>query len=374
MSRDFQLAWPCPHLTVEEYVTLDSDRRSLVTKQPIVNAGLVRVLVNNEVFIPQSGLYSQATLMATVSGPYDVLPGEDTLTITTSSGMWSYTFGVRSTTRYSGEQVVQLLQRANVDIAFVGVENGHLMFVDTATVGPSSFVEVSGSAAASLGFGKAGVNARQRRDRGLQLFPSWELHTTTSSRYPKFRSPLRGNPVLKVTYTTSRERCRRCGGGGVENDLRFDASGQTLMIENEDLLVQAALKILLTERGSNPYHPWYGTDLKSRLGSKAVSGVSTLITEDVRRALGKLQSLQTAQAQAGQVVSFKERLYNILAVKVSPHQQDQTAFLVDVTVQNASNEPVTVSIVYAAPQTVALMGTNGLMLGTETAGLTTGRL
>ena len=52
MSRDFQLAWPCPHLTVEEYVTLDSDRRSLVTKQPIVNAGLVRVLVNNEVFIP----------------------------------------------------------------------------------------------------------------------------------------------------------------------------------------------------------------------------------------------------------------------------------------------------------------------------------
>lgn len=372
MSRDFQLAWPCTHLTVEEYVTLGSDGMTLVTKQPVANAGVVRVLANDEFFIPQSGLYSQGSLTATLSGPYDVIPGEDTLTITTSGGTQTYEFGLRSVTRYSADQIVKMLQKANLEVAFVSSVNGHLSLVDTGSIGPDSFVSVSGTAAASLGFGKAGVNELQRRDRGMMLFPPWELHTPSTEitrRFPKFRRPLRGNPVLKVTYTAAGNRCLRCGGSYVENDIRFDASGQSMMVQNEDLLYQAALKILLTDRGSNPYHPWYGTDLRSRIGSKAVAGVATLLNEDVRRALAKFQSLQKEQSKF-QGVTHKERLYAILGVTVVPHQQDHTTFLIDVKVQNASAQPISLSIVYTVPQVVALMGSNGLMLGTEAAGIT----
>ena len=58
MSRDFQLSWPCPHMTMEEVVALGSNRRSLPTRQPVAGSGTVRILVNNDIFIPQAGLFS----------------------------------------------------------------------------------------------------------------------------------------------------------------------------------------------------------------------------------------------------------------------------------------------------------------------------
>jgi len=375
MSQDFQLAWRCPHLTVEEYVLLGADRRSLATRQPVVNAGTVRVLVNDEYFVPHAGLYSQGVLVSALSGPFDLIPGEDTLTLTTSAGEWSYTFGIRQVTRYTAAQVVQLLQKAELVVACAETYNGHLSFTDTATLGPDSFVQVSGTAAAALGFGAAGVNTYQRKARGTRLYPSWTLYTPPNEitrTFPRFTEPVKGDPVFKVTYAMPGNRCLRCGATHVENDIRFDGAGQSLMIGNENLLYQAALKILLTDRGSNPYHPWYGTDLRSRIGSKAVSGVATLITEDVRKALSKYQALQTEQAKF-QEVTYKERLYAVMSVEVYPHQQDQTTFMINVTVRNASSDPIHLSIVYTVPSVVALMGSIGLMLGTEAVGILPGQ-
>jgi phage baseplate assembly protein W len=174
-----------------------------------------------------------------------------------------------------------------------------------------------------------------------------------------------------VTYSVPPHRCLRCGGTYVENDYRFDETGQGILIENEDLLYQACLKILLTDRGSNAYHPWYGTSIRSRIGTKALGGVASLISEDVRQALSKLQALQQSQATFQQV-TYKERLYSVLSVQVLPHSQEQTTFLVDVTVQNASNEPIELSIVFTVPEVVALMGGNGLLLDGNRAGVTAG--
>jgi phage baseplate assembly protein W len=140
------------------------------------------------------------------------------------------------------------------------------------------------------------------------------------------------------------------------------------MLKDENLLYQAALKIILTDRGSNPYQKWYGTQLRSRIGSKVLAGVATVISEDVRQALARFQSLQESQSKY-QKVSYKERLYSVLAVNVKPHVQDNTAFLVEVIVQNASGEPVNITTIFTVPSVVALMGQNGLMLGNEWAGL-----
>ncbi len=128
------------------------------------------------------------------------------------------------------------------------------------------------------------------------------------------------------------------------------------------------LKILLTDLGSNPFHPWYGTSIRQRIGSKALMGVASVLSEDVRQALSRYQALQTEQAKY-QVVSFKERLYGILGVDVKRHAQDATTFLIEVTVQNASGTPIALNIVYTVPEVVALMGTNGLMLGNQPTGL-----
>lgn len=371
------LAWPCPHLTMEEVVAIDADRRSLLCRQPVASGGTIRILVNDEFFLPQSGLYTPAVLRAAVSGPYDIIEGEDVLTVTTSAGSQTVSFGVaNSVNRMTATDVVTFLTKVSFTIAQVTAENGHLVFADVNRVGPDSYVKVSGLSAKALGFGGpwlngAEANYRQWSSRGVMLYPPWRMHTRPdeiTNRFPKFDAPIRNNPIFKVTYTVPPQRCLRCGGSYIENDYRFDAAGQFLMIGNEDLLYQAALKIVLTDKGSNPYYPWYGCNLRQRIGSKAVSGVATLINEDVRRALTKLQEMQREQTKFQQV-TFKERLFSIISVNTQPHVQDPTTFLVDVVLQNASSEQISLNIVFTVPGVVALLGSNGLMLGNEISGV-----
>jgi len=375
MSRDVQIAWPCPHLTVEEVVSLETDRRSLATRQPVGGAGTVRILVNDELFIPATGWSSPATLFSTLSGPFDLRENEDTVTVVTSGGTFTLALGVTGQVRWGADIIVQKFLGSDFSIGLIENVNGHLLITDTNTVGVGSLVKVTGTAAAALGFGQDGVSARQRQARGQKVYPGWSLGVrsdTITNRRPVFNEVVRGNPVFKVTYSVPVNRCLRCGATFVENDYRFDTTGNAILIDEEDLLYQACLKILLTDRGSNPYHTWYGTVIRSRIGSKALGGTAALLSDDVRRALTRLQSVQKEQANY-QVVTPKERLYNLLNIQVSPHEQDPTTFLVDVVVQNASAEPISLSIVFTVPGVVAVMGSNGLFLGTQAAGLTSGR-
>jgi len=377
MSRDAQLAWPCPHLTLEENVFLGVDRRSLQTRQPVGGATTVKIVVNDELVIPQSGLYVSAQLFSSESGPYDLVANEDTLTVETPRGSVSVSFGTTSIQRLTADQIIQYLLRRQFNVALPENINGHLVFTDTSTVGPDSFVKVSGTAAKNLGFGTpskvgncSGTGAAWRAS-GARLYPGWTLQTrpdTITNRYPVFNDVVRTNPTFSVSYTVPPNRCLRCGATYVENDFRYDKAGQMLMVENEALLYQAALKILLTDRGSNPFFPWYGSQIRSRIGSKALGGVASLLNEDVRRALARFQTLQESQANY-QPVTLKERLYSVLGVRVAPHEQDPSTFLVDVTVQNASAEPINLPIVFTVPGVVATMGSNGLLLGAQAAGL-----
>lgn len=357
---------------------LAPDRRTLLTSQPLASVGSVRVLANDEQFIPQGGLLSSARLLSSVAAPFDLPIGQRTLSVQTGEGQFTVNLTPRGTIRMPGQDVVQQIVKAaqtNGKTLVVSLENGHLSLQDGFTAGLSSFVRVSGSASVALGFGDAFSSPdRPRGVSGKVVFPGWQIEPLPNRigfRTPRFLEPLRSNPELRVSYGVASRSCRRCLATQVENDVRLDASGQAIMVRNEDLLYQAALKILLTDRNSNPYHPWYGTGIRQRIGSKALGGVAAAISEDVRRALAKLQTIQTAQAEI-QTVSPRERLLSVLSVRVSPHVQDPTTFLVEVEVQNASNQPVSIGIVYTAPGTVALLGSNGLSLGTSAVGLETG--
>lgn len=371
MSQDYQLAFPCPHLTVEEVVGLDSDRRSLDTRQPVGGAGTVSILVNEDTFVPSSGLKSFASLYSAVSGPYTLVENEDSLTIQTSAGLFTFTLGVKGRVRWSADKIVEILEGQGFSDAVLENINGHLAITDSNRVGKDSFVKVSGTAADALGFGDPAKNSLQYRAQGTELYPSWELvirEDEIVNRFPRFTKPIRGNPTFKVTYTVPANRCLRCRATYIENDMRFASSGEPFMLTNEDLLYQAALKMLLTDRGSNPYHTWYGTTIRERIGSKALGNVAAIISDDIRKALGNMSDMQKDQAEYQQVTP-KERLYQILSVNTRPHREDPTTYLVDVVVQNASGQPVELTVVFTVPEVVALMGSNGLFLGTQAAGL-----
>lgn len=383
MSIDFQLGHRCPHLVVEEPVDLGSDRVSLVTRAPVASTTLLRVLANNAYYIPSNGLYSQAVLYGAESGPFQITGciSENGLTVdsnvvTVTSSTESKTFRLPIGQRVTTDSLVREFRAGFSDI-IVTNEDGHLVFSDVAKIGPESRIVVSGRGRASIGFGS------QWRAKGQEVYPPWRLNSRADilpmvnrgpyifdhARYVQFARPVKLNPTFKVTYSTPVERCPRCRATFVENDWRFDIEGELIEVVNEDLLYQAALKILLTRRGSNPYHTAYGSKIMDRIGAKAVGAVATSIQDDVRTALGRMQSLQQQQAKY-QRVSLKERLYSIMSVEVFPHETDPTAFLVDVVVSNGTAEPVRLSIVFSVPGAVALAGTNNLTLGLETTGLT----
>jgi hypothetical protein len=377
MSFDFQLAHACPHLTIEEEVLLGSDRRELRTRQPVASANHIRITANDQVSIPRQGLLSNASLSGASSGPFKIVKNENRLTVVNRTESVSdvvLPIGTRVPTDRIVETLSSAVRNAGVRVR-VDKRNGSVVFTDLSDQGTASHVRVEGSAAASLGF------AGQVRARGRKVYPAWDfaerevVETTkrlnvrkVATRFPRFREPVRGNPVFKVSYTTYQQHCRRCLGYGIENDYRIAADGEPRTVENEDLLNQDGLKILSTVKNSNPFHPEYGTRLLSRIGAKALGEGMTTINEDVTTALTVLQRLQDF-AGRWQEITARQRLASIVSIDTTPSPYDPTVFEVVIVAANAANVPVVISTVFAAPGTAALAGTSGLSLGLEGFGL-----
>lgn len=375
MSREPQIGHRCPHLIIEEPVTISNDRQTLVTASSIASTDSVFVLVNDKDYIPSSGLFSVATLAASRRGPYRIqrcVPpigaNGNLLSITTRRGTVFIT--IPEGDQVSISKIVQTI-RLETDFVLVDDTDGVLSLSDNGEPGTDSFVRVSGGAAAALGFEQLGA-------RGKEIYPPWQLTTyydvlptelpvgvfPVPSRRIKFLRPLVGNPTIKVTYAAPSERCPRCGGTYVENDYRFDLQGDMILIENENLLYQICLKALLTVIGSNPYHTFYGSEIKNRIGTKANGSSQSLVQLDIQSSLDKVKNLQTLQSKY-QFLTPEERLYSVSNIQVAFDQNDPTLLKAQVTVRNASNKPVSLSIVFTVPGVVALKGTNGLSLGIQ---------
>ena len=376
VSREIQIGHPCPHLIIEEVVALGSDQKSLITRAPVSSANSVRIMVNNEMYVPPGGLYSQATLSGAV-GPYRIEncvgfagPNGNTLTVTASQG--TVTVSLPTSKRVSAEVLVRHLRLTDLQtLVSVNVVGGSVTFTDIHATGRRSTVSVKGDGATALGF-------VQRGARGKEIYPGWTLVSRSdvlpttaprglipvAARYPRFKKPVPNASDLKVTYTAMPERCPRCGGTYIENDYRFTQNGDVRTIVNEDLLYQSCLKMILTRRGSNPYHTGYGSRLMERIGGKSVTAAAGAVRQDIIQALKGVQGLQAGQRKFQQVTN-RERLYRVEDVSVTPSATDPTTFVVGVTVTNGSNQPVSLNIVYSAPGAVALAGSNGQTLGSS---------
>lgn len=378
MSFDFQLAHACPHLTIEEEVSLGPDRRELRTRQPVASGSRIRITANDDVSIPQQGLLSQAQLSGASSGPFRIIKNENTITVSNRTQAVS-DLGLPVGPRVTAARVVELLNAAfrNQGVSLLAEnDDGYVVLTDLLDMGPASQVRVSGPAAPAIGF------TQQIRSRGRTVYPSWTLAERevvqstpglssvrmVPGRFPKFNVIVKGNPVFKVTYTTYQAQCRRCQGFGIENDYRIGPNGEPSSVVNEDLLNQDVLKVLSTIKGSNPFHREYGTLLLTRIGNKALGAAATTVNEDVINALSVFQRLQTKVGQY-QEITPRQRLASVVSINTVPAEFDPTVFEVVIVAANASNVPVVITTVFAAPGTAALAGSNGLSLGLEGFGL-----
>lgn len=368
MSREFQIAYPCPHIIGEERTQLGSDRVTLMTRKPIAGVGLLQVVVNDKYPVsPSLGIQSSASLSSSKAEPYLVTPGLTDLTIRTQnrSVTVSLPTGYQSASVVASAINTAVVNPRERPFVVASVTNGVLTLKEGLALGPTSQVHVSGGAVTGLGF------LSQVGAVGQVVLPPFNLFSVAyqapdgiyeNGYFIRFDRPIRPNYYFGITYQVLWNQCLRCRGTEVENDYRFNADGAPEMIRDDNLLYQACLKILLTELRSNIYYPWYGANLMSSIGSKVNAASAVTIRQAVQSALQTLQNLQNQQSKY-QRVSPKERLYSVDNIGVKQSESDPTIFLVDVSVRNYSFEPVNITIVYTAPGAYALPGTNRLSLG-----------
>jgi len=343
MSVDAQIAHACPHHIRYELVSILGGRE-ILTESPIAGTGLLELRVDGRV-VPPDGLTRDPEWVVPQTAPYRVKSGSNTLAfyqdhnlvisltippkIYTQAEFISYLRGVLG--------VLEVEERGK-SVAVVCRGGVHLRvegdFLPTLNQGASSYVS-----------------------RARVLFPSWRIVRRGGSRGYKvlLSRGLSTESILDMSYTAEKSYCRRCGGTGVENDILFDEYGKMKMVGGYDLLYQKVAKCLLTRIGSNPFHSFYGSTAMSLIGKKVSAGVVVGLRGSVQDALDTLIDVQNQQAKV-QAMSLEERIKRVRSIEISTIGTDETSYLVRVSVESFSSQPVSVNIVFAVPSAISLDG------------------
>lgn len=116
-------------------------------------------------------------------------------------------------------------------------------------------------------------------------------------------------------------------------DLKINNDGTIDTVAGNSKLRQDILKILLTEVGSNKFHPKYGSHIGAlQIGSSSDNRLISLDLESsARTALENLMSLQRSQSRR-QSLSSGEIILDILDVKVTRDTVDPRLYNIFISV------------------------------------------
>ncbi len=340
MSYDRKIDFVCPHGVVEEALFVANDRQIVRPLRPLVSAASVRLRLNGIDEIPSPGLFAPAEAIAAKKGPFSVLPATSQLVIKVNE-LPDQVVQITPGQRLTAQQVAKELN-LRISGVEVGVsDKGRLLLRSQRTgVGATFMIRTTGSPLADV----LGLTTN-RQFRGRQTASGWSIIKDPNTvlrgkRLIMFDEPLPGfRDFVEVNYTTERSECRRCGGLGVENDWRYNVRGDVIEVRDEALLIQEIQKIMFTVRGTNTFHPWYGTTILNTVGQKlsAAGLIQSFIVGDIREAFKRWQSIKRQQEQdAGQYVSDEEFPFQLLQVTLTPSDNDPTILFVNSTIRSRS--------------------------------------
>lgn len=342
MSYDRLIDQVCPHMVHEEALYVQYDRQTIKPLRPIAATTSVAVRLNGAMVVPSSGLYAPARAVGTIAEPFTVVAGvNDTLLVCT--GASTQRLVIPASTRLTAVQLANLLKAQVQHIVFVP-SAGHIT-LQTAAQGPNATVTLLPGSTLAPTVGLA-VN---RIWQGTVVAPGWSIVSDPTAipqrpnRWIIFDEPLKSfQDYVEVSYSTTYQECRRCGGIGYENDWVYGQLGDVAEVIDENLLLQEITKLVYTVKGSNTFNLWYGTGLTTLVGSKIsmMSLLQNMIVSDVQQAFTRWQSIKKQQEDIGQYVSDKEYPYRLLSVVVTPSKQDPTVVYVNITVMNRSMQPI----------------------------------
>ncbi len=344
MSYDRQIDQVCPHLVVEEALFVGTDRRTIRPMKSVASAASVVLRFNGEIQVPSFGVHLPARATGSKDGPYTILAGvNDRLTIRVDNGELQ-TVIVPPATTLSAARLVAILNTNLLGVSFSPTGNRVSFRTLSEGSGASLFFDPTSTLVSLLGF------PTPREFRGQTTIPGWTLVRDPAAiserpaRFIVFDEMLRSfSDFVEVSYTTARPDCRRCGGIGIENDWRYGGTGETVQVRDEALLRQEIQKLFLTARGSNTFHPFYGTTIIEAIGKKLTQGAlfQNLLVTDVGQTFKSWQDIKRKQEElVGQIISDEEFPYRLLGVNLLPSDKDPTVIFLKITIQNRSQKAI----------------------------------
>ena len=128
----------------------------------------------------------------------------------------------------------------------------------------------------------------------------------------------------------------------INGDLVIN-QGALQTVQDSEKLIQDILKICLTDVGSNPMHPSYGSFLsRSVVGNPAKSNVIVQIAQSqINTCLTNLQQLQQLQLKSFQKVSADEQLGAIIGISVVRSSFDLRLFNITIKCMTKGFQPIT---------------------------------
>lgn len=345
MSFDLQLEQRCPHLVVEELLTFNADRTTAIPFRPIASYDSVKVRLNGATEVPFDGVHTPAQGGGTREGPFKVTTANRVFSVSVHGGVVQ-TATLPLSSHMQTSEMARLLNTQLEGVTFY-VDRSFLRFQSNLSGDDATIYVLSSSTLAAT----VGITAN-REYRGRRTIPGWSLvndPNTLSDRPIKmvvFDEPLKGfQDIVEVNYTTVQQECRRCGGVGVENDWRYGSDGLAIEVRDEALLLQELQKAIFTQRGSNPFHAWYGSNILSSVGSKNSGSafLQSIIVSDIQQTFNRWQSIKTKQEQqVGQFVSDEEFPFRLMNVGVE-QSEDPTVIFVNIEIRNRSLKPVNIT-------------------------------
>lgn len=128
----------------------------------------------------------------------------------------------------------------------------------------------------------------------------------------------------------------------INGDLVIN-SGDLQQVVDSEKLIQDILKICLTNVGSNPLNPGYGSFIsRTIVGNAANASVLVQVAKSqLNTALINLQNLQLQQLQSFQRVSGDEQLAAITDISILQSTTDPRLYSVSISVLNKGFKPIT---------------------------------
>jgi phage baseplate assembly protein W len=119
----------------------------------------------------------------------------------------------------------------------------------------------------------------------------------------------------------------------VGNDLAMNRDGSVQTVLGNEKLKQDILKAILTARGSNRFHQWYGSVVSERTIGQVLEGgqLEAEVSSAIQETLSTIMALQTAQARV-QYVSPGETLAAIKDIYVARDSVDPRQWSITVEV------------------------------------------